>query len=228
MQPAATPPEEAPLSLPEERAAFNPHPPALKEIFLTWLRIGAFSFGGGAATLFLMRREFVQRHRWLTGDQYNEAFALSKLTPGTNIIAQSIVMGRMMAGAGGVVASLAGLLAPAVVITTVLAAFIIFVQGNRVAGAMLAGIVPATGGLTFAIVVQMGGGQLGRGRDRLRGLVVMLVCGLLVGLAHVPVPFVLLIMGGLGALFPRLLGIQPPPPALAPLPAHMPDEARRA
>lgn len=221
-----TSPDDGPLPLPEERAAYDPHPPSLRALFLTWLRIGAFSFGGGAATLFLMRREFVQNHRWLTGDQYNEAFALSKLTPGTNIIAQSIVMGRMMAGAGGVAASLAGLLAPAVVITTVLAAFITFVQGNRIAGAALAGIVPATGGLTFAIVVQMGGGQLGQGWDRLRGLAVMLACGLLVGLAHLPVPLILILMGALGALFPGLLGMQQAAPA--PRPASVPDEARRA
>ncbi|MGI8855264.1 MAG: chromate transporter [Thermomicrobiales bacterium] len=228
MQSAVTPPDDAPLPLPEEQAAVTSHPPALKAIFLTWLRIGAFSFGGGAATLFLMRREFVQRHRWLTGDQYNEAFALSKLTPGTNIIAQSIVMGRMMAGAGGVVASLAGLLAPAVTITTLLAAFITFVQGNRAAGAVLAGIVPATGGLTFAIVVQMGGGQLGQGWDRVRGLAVMLACFLSVGLLHLPVPLILLTMGALGALFPRLLGINPPAPATAPATAPVADEARRA
>jgi len=227
MQPTVTPPDEAPLPLPEEHAAVDPHPPALKDIFLTWLRIGAFSFGGGAATLFLMRREFVQRHRWITGDQYNEAFALSKLTPGTNIIAQSIVMGRMMAGVGGVVATLAGLLAPAIAITTILAAFITFVQGNRVAGAVLAGIVPATGGLTFAIVVQMGGGQLGEGWDRVRGLAVMLACGLLVGLLHLPVPLILVTMGTLGALFPRLLGIHSPMPTTPPRPAPVPDETRR-
>jgi chromate transporter len=175
-----------------------------------------------------MRREFVQRHRWITGDQYNEAFSLSKLTPGTNIIAQSIVMGRMMAGAGGVVASLAGLLAPAVTITTLLAAFITFVQGNRAAAAVLAGIVPATGGLTFAIVVQMGGGQLGQGWDRVRGLAVMLACFLSVGLLHLPVPLVLLTMGVLGALFPQVLGIHSPAPATVSSPTPVPDEARRA
>ncbi|MHB8645152.1 MAG: chromate transporter [Thermomicrobiales bacterium] len=227
MQPSPRPPDTEPLPLPEEQAAFDPYSPPLKEIFLAWLRIGAFSFGGGAATLFLMRREFVQRRRWITGDQYNEAFALSKLTPGTNIIAQSIVMGKMMAGMGGVAATLAGLLAPATLITTLLAAFITIVQGNRVAGAVLAGIVPATGGLTFAIVVQMGGGQLGRGWDRLRGLMVMLVCGLLVGLAHLPVPLILVTMGVIGALFPRVFGMRPPAPAAVPSPASASEKAGR-
>ncbi len=212
MQSPTPSPDDAPLPLPEEHAAIDPQSPPLKEIFLTWLRIGAFSFGGGAATLFLMRREFVQRRRWLTGDQYNEAFALSKLTPGTNIIAQSIVMGKMMAGMGGVIATLAGLLAPAIAITTLLSVFITVVQGNRVAGAALAGIVPATGGMTFAIVVQMGGGQLGKGWDRLRGLVVMLACGLLVGLLRLPVPLILVTMGAIGALFPRIFAMHPPVP----------------
>ena len=208
-----TSPDETPLPLPEQDAATNPHPPPLQGIFLTWLRIGAFSFGGGAATLFLMRREFVQRHRWITGDQYNEAFALSKLTPGTNIIAQSIVMGRMMAGAGGVVASLAGLLAPAVLITTLLAAFITFVQGNRIAGAVLAGIVPATGGLTFAIVVQMGSGQLGNGWERARALVVMLACVRALRLLHWPIPLVLLVDGHARRALPASVSIHPPAPS---------------
>lgn len=227
MQRPDTVPDVASLPLPEDQAARDPHPPSLRTLFLTWLRIGAFSFGGGAATLFLMRREFVQRHRWLTGDQYNEAFALSKLTPGTNIIAQSIVMGRMIAGAGGVVVSLAGLLGPAVIITTILAAFITVVQGNRVAGAMLAGVVPATGGLTFAIVVQMGRGQLGVGWERVRGLGVMAACCLLFGLLHVPIPLVLLTMGLLGALFPRLLGGNRPPATTTAPAAPAPDGARR-
>jgi hypothetical protein len=48
MHPTATPPDDAPLPLPEEQATVAPHPPALKAIFLTWLRIGAFSFGGDA------------------------------------------------------------------------------------------------------------------------------------------------------------------------------------
>ncbi len=217
----ALPIDEEPLPLPEEQAAFGLPSPPLKELFLAWLRIGAFSFGGGAATLFLMRREFVQRRRWITGDQYNEAFALSKLTPGTNIIAQSIVMGKMMAGMGGVLATLAGLLAPAVIITTLLSVFITVVQGNRVAGAVLAGIVPATGGMTFAIVIQMSGGQLGQGWDRLRGLVVMLVCGLLVGLLHLPVPLILVTMGVIGALFPHVFSMHPL--ASAPIAgAHLP------
>ena len=213
-----TSPGEGALPRPEDEAARSPHPPPLMDLFLTWLRIGAFSFGGGAATLFLLRREFVQRHRWLTGDQYNEAFALSKLTPGTNLIAQSILMGRMMAGTRGILIALAGLMGPAVAITTILAAVVGVVQRYRVADAMLAGIVPATGGLLFAIVIQMAGGQMGTGWRRARDLALMALCGFLFGGLHLPVPVVLIAMGVVGALFPKLtdVGVAPTPPAPAP------------
>lgn len=203
-------PAADPLPLPEEAAAHHPRTPDGRAFLLAWLRIGAFSFGGGAATLFLLRREFVQRHRWLTGDAYNEAFALSKLTPGTNIIAQSILMGRMMAGARGVLLALLGLLGPAVLITTLLAAFVGFVQGNRIADAMLAGIVPATGGMLFAIVVQMGRGQINGGWRRFRDLGAIVAAGALFAFLHVPIPFVLLGAGVLGALFPQLTDRAPP------------------
>lgn len=210
------------LPLPEAQAdPITRRPPPLRDLFFVWLRIGTLSVGGGASTLFMMRRELVQRHRWLTGDEYNEAYALSKLVPGINITAQTMLMGKMMAGARGSAVCLAGLLAPAVLLTSFFAAIITLVQGNRVAEAMLAGVVPAAGGLTFAIVAQMGGGQIGVGWERARSLGIMVICAALFGVFHRPVPLVLISAGVVGALFPRLAGIRPttpptPPPAAIP------------
>jgi chromate transporter len=221
-------PVETPLPLPEEQDAHVARPPSSRHFFLVWLRIGAFSFGGGAATLFLLRREFVQRHRWLTGDEYNEAFALSKLTPGTNIIAQSILMGRMMAGVRGVLLAIAGLLGPAVLITTLLAAFVGYVEGNHIADAMLAGVVPATGGMLFAIVVQMTQGQVSGGWRRYRDLGAIVAAGALFAVAHVPIPFVLIGAATLGALFPKLADLPAAViPRTVPQQASTPEEAPR-
>lgn len=226
-----------PLPLPEEAADPATRPvPRLRDLFVVWLRIGAFSFGGGASTLFLMRREFVQTHRWMTGAEYNTAYALSKLVPGTNIIAQSILMGQMIAGLRGGFVSVAGLLAPAVLVTSVMAAFITQVQGNDIARAMLAGVVPAAGGLTFAIVVQMiGRNEIAGVSQTVRAVVSMGVCAALFGLLGVPVPVVLLAAALIGVLFPRLVGVQsesPPTAAEAVAAAATPppapaEEARR-
>ncbi len=207
--------DNAPASSPMPEDAADPAtrtPPPLGALFVVWLRIGALSIGGGASTLYMMRRELVQRHRWLTGEEYNEAFALSKLVPGINITAQTILMGRMIAGGWGAVVCLAGLLAPAVLLTSLFAATITAVQGNHIANAMLGGVVPAAGGLTFAIVAQMGGGQIGTGWARVRSLGLMLVFALAVLLGHLPVPVVLIFAGILGACFPQLLGVVPTKP----------------
>ncbi len=212
--PTPEPAFDAALPLPEEMADPATRPaPRLRDLFLVWFRIGAFSFGGGAATLFLMRREFVQTQRWLTGAEYNKAYALSKLVPGTNIIAQSILMGTMVAGVRGGLVSVFALLAPAVTVTSVLAAFITQMQRNPLSQAMLAGVVPAAGGLTFAIVVQMIGRNEIRGAGGIiRAGVVMSVCAAAFGLLGVPVPVVLVVAAAFGALFPRLAGVEPDAP----------------
>jgi chromate transporter len=221
-------PVETSLPPAEEQATYEERPRAAWPYFFVWLRVGAFSFGGGAATLFLLRREFVQRQRWLTGDEYNEAFALSKLTPGTNIIAQAILMGRMMAGARGVLLAIAGLMGPAVLITTLLAAFVGYVQGNHVAEAMLAGVVPATGGMLFAIIIQMTQGQVSGGWRRYRDLGAIVAAAVLFAVFHVPIPFVLIGAAALGALFPKLTDLPPEIiPRTVPQAVETAEEARR-
>jgi len=183
-------------------------PPRLRDLFTVWFRIGAFSFGGGASTLYLMRREFVQARRWMTGAEYNKAFALSKLVPGTNIIAQSILMGKMVAGWRGAVVSVTAMMAPAVIVTSVMAAFIAQVQRNHIAQAMLSGVVPAAGGLTFAIVVQMiGRSEVKGAKEIARTFLIMGICAALYGLLRVPVPLVLVLAGVIGACFPKFVGV---------------------
>lgn len=182
--------------------------PKLLDLCLVWLRIGAFSFGGGASALYLMRREFVQAHRWMTGEEYNKAFALSKLVPGTNIIAQSILMGKMVAGWRGAMVSVTSMMAPSVIVTGVMAALITQVERNHIAQAMLGGVVPAAGGLTFAIVVQMiGRSEVKGAKEIARTFLIMGVCAALYGLLHVPVPLVLVAAGVIGACFPKLVGV---------------------
>ncbi len=202
-------------------------PPAMRDLFMVWVRIGAFSFGGGASTLFMMRREFVQTRRWMTGAEYNKAFALSKLVPGTNIIAQSLLMGKMVAGFRGAAVSVTGMMLPAVLVTSVMAAFITQVQHNHIAQAMLSGVVPAAGGLTFAIVVQMiGRSEVKGAKEIARTFLIMGVCAALYGLFRLPVPLVLVAAGATGALFPKFVGVPtdaPPTAAEAVASAAVPE-----
>src|SRR5438067_262431 len=94
--------------------------PTLLALWLSWLAIGAFSLGGGAATLLQMRRVWVDRNGWVSGPFFDRAFQMSQVVPGINILAVAILLGRASAGWPGILVALAGLLLPSATITVLL------------------------------------------------------------------------------------------------------------
>src|SRR5579872_5446806 len=91
-------------------------------ILRVWLAVGIQSFGGGAATLALMRRAVVDQHHWLTDELFTRDWAICQVTPGINLIAITILIGRRIASARGILLALIGLLFPSVSITILLTA----------------------------------------------------------------------------------------------------------
>src|SRR5947209_2752722 len=91
-------------------------------LFRIWASVGLQSFGGGASTQFLIQRAFIERHRWLSMEEYTRLWSLCILTPGINLVALTILIGRKLGGAWGIVISLAGLLLPSAIITCLLTA----------------------------------------------------------------------------------------------------------
>src|SRR5689334_18256799 len=102
--------------------------PTLWSLFLVWGKISIQSFGGGSSTLLLMRQEFVDKQRWLTEEEYTHFWSLSQLSPGIILIGMSLLMGRRLAGTGGMVVSLVGILLPSAAITTLMTAGFTLVQ----------------------------------------------------------------------------------------------------
>ncbi|MDE3076286.1 MAG: chromate transporter [Chloroflexota bacterium] len=171
-------------------------------------RIGLLSFGGGSATLLLMRRELVDRRRWISSEQFNRGFTLSKLSPGTNQIAQVILYGRHLGGWAGVAVALAGFLLPAVVTTVLLSILLVAAIGNPLTRDALRLVVPATAGMTMAVALQMWAPPApsknpGRWRRLALEAAIVVSCALLVGLARVPVPLVMLAAIACGAVLGR-------------------------
>src|SRR5215469_3114227 len=112
-----------------------------------WTVIGAQSFGGGSATLYLIRRVAVERHKWITDDDFTRYWGICQIAPGINILGLVILIGWRVAGALGAILSLIGLLLPSAAITVALTSIYAGVRETPVVRAALAGIVPATVGL---------------------------------------------------------------------------------
>ena len=76
------------------------------QLFLSFFQIGLFSFGGGYAMIPLIQHE-LERHGWMTSNQFVDIIAISQMTPGPLSVNAATFVGYKMAGiAGGMVATL--------------------------------------------------------------------------------------------------------------------------
>jgi chromate transporter len=167
-----------------------------------WVGIGAQSFGGGSATLYLIRRVAVERHGWLTDDEFARYWGICQIAPGINILGLVILIGWRVAGALGVLLALSGLLLPSAAITVALTAMYASIKQAPVVRSALSGVVPATVGLGLLLAYTMVRPLLGAAQREGRASTVVagaLLLGstLLTALAHAPV---LAILWGAGAL----------------------------
>ncbi|MBI3942457.1 MAG: chromate transporter [Chloroflexi bacterium] len=178
--------------------------PSLRTIFLTWLALGAQSFGGGSATMFLIRRAMVEQLRWITEEDFTRYWAISQMTPGINLLCITILIGRQVAGAVGVFLSLLGLLLPSISITVLMTAAYTSIQQLEIVKAALRGIVPGTIGLSILMTYQIARPlMIASHKEGRTSLVVscLIIIGSLLGLLwQMQVALVLLAGGFLGAV----------------------------
>ena len=82
--------------------------PSLGLIFRVWFTLGIQSFGGGTATLALIQRAIVEKHRWITMEEFTRFWALCQIAPGINLFALTLLIGRKAGGALGVLVAVTG------------------------------------------------------------------------------------------------------------------------
>lgn len=88
----------------------------LLQLFLSFAKIGAFSFGGGYAMIPLISREIVQAKAWLSMDEFIDVIALSQATPGPIAINSATYVGYKVMGVWGSVAATVGVVFPSFLI----------------------------------------------------------------------------------------------------------------
>jgi len=175
-------------------------------LFTVWFLLGFQSFGGGGATLALIRREVIQRRGWVSEAEFTQDWALCQLAPGINLTALAIVLGRRWRGIGGSVLCVLGLLLPSALATVLLTASYAVVRDAATTQAMLRAIVPASVGLGLLSSVQMLRSLLTASQKEGLGSVcfsVFIVAGSAAAALLTKLPVVLIFLGAgvLSALF---------------------------
>ena len=180
---------------PDSPSAANPAPdlptsppPGLFELAVAFAGMSVAGFGG---VLPFARRGIVEKHRWMTADEFNETFALCHFLPGPNIVNFTMVFGSRFRGLPGGIAAFLGLLGPPVVIMVILAALYQHFGQVDALRRILAGVSCAAVGLLFSVVLRMMVPLVKR-RD-LVGLVLMAAVFVAIGIVRLPLPTVLLV-----------------------------------
>lgn len=158
---------------------------ALIDLARAMIVVSTQSIGGGPSTLFLMRRQMVERYRWLTHRQFLEDYALAKMSLGINLIALAGLVGSRVAGLRGSAVAVIGLILPAAAITLVLTAAYVLVRDEPLLRAALSGAGPAAAGMTAGLAFSFARQAVRRGwhgaLDHGYGVVVI-GAGLLLGM----------------------------------------------
>lgn len=89
-------------------------------LFLTFLKIGAFTFGGGYAMIPLIQRETVEKNKWITEEDILEIIAIAESTPGPIAINAATFVGYRIAGFFGAAAATFGVVLPSFLIISLI------------------------------------------------------------------------------------------------------------
>ena len=96
----------------------------LWQLFISYLKIGFFGFGGGYAMLPILQREIVEKKHWATDADLTDYYAIGQCTPGVIAVNTSTFIGYKTHGILGGIAATAGMITPSLIIITIIAAFI--------------------------------------------------------------------------------------------------------
>ena len=124
------------------------------KLFLTFLQIGAFSFGGGYGMISLIR-EKVLMYGWLTEEELLNMIAVAESTPGPIAVNMATFVGSAQGGFLGALLATLGVVLPSFIIILIIAALIRNLLKYAGVKAFLGGIRPCIVGLILATAITM-------------------------------------------------------------------------
>lgn len=113
------------------------------ELFLSFLQIGAFSFGGGYAAMPLIQHQVVELHGWLSLGEFTDLVTISQMTPGPIAINSATFVGTKIAGVGGAVVATLGCILPSCILVTLIAWVYLKYRSMRLLQGVLKTLRPA-------------------------------------------------------------------------------------
>ncbi len=175
-----------------------------RKLFLSFLKIGAFTFGGGWAMISIIEKEIVDKNHWIEREEFLDLLAVAQSLPGILAVNIAVAVGDKLKGMKGATAAAVGTILPSFSIILAIAIFLTpdLIKNNETLSAIFKGIRPAVVALIIApVITSARAAKIGW-----KTVIIPIAVALLIysGLPFISNPILYIVLGGaLGYLWLR-------------------------
>lgn len=169
----------------------------LLKLYLAFLKIGTFGFGGGYAMLPLIQKEIVEKNAWLSQTDFMDIIGISQMTPGPIAINSATFVGYKAGGFLGSILATLGVVTTSFILISFANYFFNKFKNSKILSNALKGMRPALIGLIISVFITL---SLESYRD-LNSLIIAAIIGFLLYKTKIHPILIIVIAALLGVLF---------------------------
>lgn len=167
-------------------------------LFTTFLKIGAFTFGGGWAMIAIIEKEIVDKRQWVSKEEFFDLLAVSQSIPGILAVNMAVAVGDKLYGRRGAIFAALGTILPSFIMILCVAIFLTpeTIKSNETLNNIFRGIRPAVVALIIAPVIS----SARAAKIGWKTIMIPIIVALLIWskLPYISNPIIYIILGGLG------------------------------
>lgn len=148
-----------------EKKKANSRAGTLISLFFVFLKIGAFTFGGGYTMLPLVKNEVVEKKKWITAEAFVEGVAVAESIPGGLAVNTATYVGNKVCGNMGSVVAVMGAVLPSFLTRLAVAIFFLHFRELSIVQNFFKGAKPAIAALLVSAVIDLGKDALKKYRE---------------------------------------------------------------
>ena len=171
------------------------------KLFMSTFYLSAFTFGGGFVIVALMRKEFVNKYKWIDDKEMLDLIAIAQSAPGPVAVNTSILMGYKMAGIRGAIVTVLGTISPPIIILSLISLAYLGFKDNRVITLILKGMQIGVAVVIVDVVISLIMDLLKE--NKIIRMIMFIAVFIAVYFFGVNIIFIILISGLLGFLYNR-------------------------
>lgn len=172
----------------------------LVDLYVSWFKMGLFTFGGGYAMLPMIQKEVIEKHHWATEEEVMDYYAIGQCTPGIIAVNTATFVGYYQKGVIGGIAATLGVISPSIIIISLIAS----VLSNF---AEITVVQNALAGIRVAVCFLMGTSILKLWKSSVKditGIVLFVIAVLLAYFANVSVVIIVVLAGVAGIVLSKV------------------------